>query len=268
MPSVSAGTPDCIPANRPATAALRVCDRRAASGDIAEAGSQRLQRVQISSRACLATHRQRCARASPQVATRQHVEERHERDKAEQGPRQLRTAPDLTAGRQVNPYEDHGDGMEETDQELEDLLHYLNLPGGAAGACPVPALGCQERAAVRRRYAVFAGPADEEPGAPSVTPCAAGSQVRRTSSCRGEGCPGHQAQVAGQRLPGARSGFSARSLITERDQPTGGSRACNRRYRASGYRVLGQRWRPEQLICRLGVSQRSRRFSGGSRSPR
>ena len=50
--------------------------------------------------------------------------------------------------------------MEETDQELADLLHSLNLPGGAAGACPVPALGCQERAAVRRRYAVFAGPAE------------------------------------------------------------------------------------------------------------
>jgi hypothetical protein len=70
MPSVSAGTLDCIPANWPATAALRARDRRAASGDIAEAGSQRLQRVQISSRARLASHRQRCARASPQVATR------------------------------------------------------------------------------------------------------------------------------------------------------------------------------------------------------
>ncbi len=179
---------------------LRACDRRAASGDIAEAGSQRLQRVQISSRARLAAHRHRCARASPQVATGEHVEERHERDKAEQGPRQLRTAPDITAGRQVNPYEDHGDGMEETDQELEDLLHYLNLPWGAAGACPVPALRCQESAAVRRMYAVFTGPAHEEPGAPSVTPRAARSQVQRTSSCRGQGCPGHQARVAGQRV--------------------------------------------------------------------
>ena len=37
-------------------------------------------------------------------------------------------APDITPGGQVDPDEDHGDGMEETDQELENFLHYLNLP--------------------------------------------------------------------------------------------------------------------------------------------
>ena len=39
-----------------------------------------------------------------------------------------------------------------------------------------------------------------------------------------------------ERLPGARFGFSARNLITERDQPTGGSRACNRRCSGAGCR--------------------------------
>ena len=259
MPSVSAGPPDCIPANRPATAALRARDRRAASGDIAEAGSQRLQRVQISSRACRAAHRQRCARASPQVATRQHVEERHERDKAEQGPRQLRTAPDLTAGRQVNPYEYHGDGMEETDQELEDLLHYLNLPGAPRAPARSVRLGA-------RKGPQFAGGTRSSPDprtkspAPSVTPCAARSQVRRTSSCRGEGCPGHQAQVAGQRLPGAPFGFPARSLITERDQPTGGSRACNRRSaRLAGKKARSFTAHPNEHSARRSVRVRGSR---------
>src|SRR5215831_3600211 len=82
----------------------------------------------------LVTGCRRCA-GSPQVATRKHVEERHDRDKTEQSPGQLRTASDIATGGQVDPYEDHGDGMKETDQELEDLLHYLNLPAalGAAG---------------------------------------------------------------------------------------------------------------------------------------
>ena len=90
--------------------------------------------------------------ASPQVATREHVEERHERDKAEHSPRELRNAPDIAAGGQVDPYQDHGDGMEETDQELEDLLHYPNLPAARGAPVRSPRLSAERvRAAERPR---------------------------------------------------------------------------------------------------------------------
>ena len=66
---------------------------------------------------------------SPQVATREHVEKRYERDEAEHGPCQFRAAANIPASGQVNPHQDYGNGMEEADQEFEDLLHCLNLPG-------------------------------------------------------------------------------------------------------------------------------------------
>ena len=69
------------------------------------------------------------APASPQLATREHVEKRHQRDETEHGPCQLRAAADIPAGGKVNPHQDHGNGMEEADQEFKDLLHCLNLPG-------------------------------------------------------------------------------------------------------------------------------------------
>src|ERR1700686_4242862 len=65
---------------------------------------------------------------SPEVAAGEHVEERHERDQAEHGPCQLRAAPDFTAGGQENTHKDHGEGMDETDKELKNLLHDPNLP--------------------------------------------------------------------------------------------------------------------------------------------
>jgi hypothetical protein len=77
----------------------------------------------------LAMYCRRRAPASPQLATREHVEKRHQRDETEHGPCQLRAAADIPAGGQVNPHQDHGNGMEEADQEFEDLLHCLNLPG-------------------------------------------------------------------------------------------------------------------------------------------
>jgi hypothetical protein len=88
-----------------------------------------LQRAEISSSARMATYCHRRAPALPQFATREHVEERHQRDETEHGPCQLRAAADIPAGGQVNPHQDHGNGMEEADQEFEDLLHRLNLPG-------------------------------------------------------------------------------------------------------------------------------------------
>ena len=101
-------------------------------------GAQHPRRVKVRSRARLATHRHRRAPVSPQVATGQHIEERHGRNKAEQSPCQLRTAPDITTGCQVNPHEDHGDGVEETDQELQNLLHHLKVLGALRAACPGP----------------------------------------------------------------------------------------------------------------------------------
>jgi hypothetical protein len=55
------------------------------------------------------------APASPQLATREHVEKRHQRDETEHGPCQLRAAADIPAGGQVNPHQDYGNGMEEAD---------------------------------------------------------------------------------------------------------------------------------------------------------
>jgi hypothetical protein len=88
-----------------------------------------LHRAGISSSARLATYCQRRASTSPQLATREYVEKRHQRDQTEHGPCQLRAPADIPAGGQVNPHQDHGNRMEEADQEFEDLLHRLNLPG-------------------------------------------------------------------------------------------------------------------------------------------
>ena len=52
----------------------------------------------------------------------------------------------------VKPDQDHGDGMEEADQELKNLLHHLNLPG-AVGIRP------------RRAAADFLGQVDTADGA-------------------------------------------------------------------------------------------------------
>ena len=52
--------------------------------------------------------------------------------------------------------------MKETDQELKNLLHYLNLPGALRVPVRVRALQCQDNGRVRRRYVAFAGPAHEE----------------------------------------------------------------------------------------------------------
>jgi hypothetical protein len=62
--------------------------------------------------------------------------------------------------------------MEETDQEFEDLLHYLNLPGTLRVPVRIRALQCQDSGRVRRRYVAFAGPAREER-------CATGDPVCR-----------------------------------------------------------------------------------------
>ena len=75
--------------------------------------------------------------------------------------------PDITAGGQVDPNEDHGDRMEEADQEFEDLLHYLNLP--AALAARVRSLRIDAgTAGVCRTSALSAEPVHVVAGAPQV----------------------------------------------------------------------------------------------------
>src|ERR1039458_4595468 len=60
---------------------------------------------------------------SPQVAAGEHVDERHKWDQTEDGPRHLGAAPDIGARSQVNPNEDDGERMQQTDEEFEKLLH-------------------------------------------------------------------------------------------------------------------------------------------------
>jgi hypothetical protein len=71
---------------------------------------------------------------SPEVAAREYVEERHERDQGKHRPRHLRQGADIAASRQVDPDQDHGDRMQEADQELKNLLHVFRIYRGAATA--------------------------------------------------------------------------------------------------------------------------------------
>lgn len=118
---------------------LRPCRAEGRLPIPAISSAPRPQRAEISSPARLATYWATDAPASPQFATREHVEERHQGDETEHGPCQLRAAPDIPAGGQVNPHQDHGNGMEETDQDFENLLHRLNLPGAVWAPVRYPA---------------------------------------------------------------------------------------------------------------------------------
>ena len=66
----------------------------------------------------------------PQVAPSEYVQERHQWDKTEDPPRQfpaqLQVRP---VGGEIDPHQDHGEGMQKTDQDLKKLLHSLKLPG-------------------------------------------------------------------------------------------------------------------------------------------
>lgn len=73
--------------------------------------------------------------------------------------------------------------MKETDQEFEDLLHYLNLPA-ALGA---PARSLRIRAGsvrVRPTSALSPNPAHEEPGAPTVTRVPLAARFSNSLICR------------------------------------------------------------------------------------
>jgi hypothetical protein len=77
------------------------------------------------------------ARGLPEVAAGQHVHKRHQRNQAEQPPGQLLPAGQVTARREVDPYQDHRQRVEKADQELQKLLH--NRPPYPVAGPPVPA---------------------------------------------------------------------------------------------------------------------------------
>src|SRR5215472_587900 len=75
----------------------------------------------------------------PQIAAGEHVNERHQRDQAEGGPRDLRARADVGPGRQVDPHENDGERMEQADDQLEKLLHIARIYPPAHRATPVAA---------------------------------------------------------------------------------------------------------------------------------
>src|SRR5215472_244940 len=72
----------------------------------------------------------------PQIAAGEHVNERHQRDEAEDGPRDLRARADVGPGRQVDPHENDGERMEQADDQLEKLLHIARIYPPARRATP------------------------------------------------------------------------------------------------------------------------------------
>ena len=91
----------------------------------------------------------------PQIAASKHVQERYKRDKSEDPPHQLPAHTQVRpVGGQVDPHQHNGYGMQETDQNLEKLLHALNLPraGWAVPGLPSEATA---HAAVRVSFGVW-----------------------------------------------------------------------------------------------------------------
>jgi hypothetical protein len=58
-----------------------------------------------------------------EIAAGQHVDERHERDYPEDGPRELNAAAQVVTRRQVDPHQDYSQRVKETEQQLYQLLH-------------------------------------------------------------------------------------------------------------------------------------------------
>lgn len=65
---------------------------------------------------------------SPEIAAGEHVDKRHERDETEDTPGQFRAATEVVPGCQVDPHEDDGDRVNETDKELEEFFHCPVIP--------------------------------------------------------------------------------------------------------------------------------------------
>jgi hypothetical protein len=155
--------------------------------------------------------------------------------------------------------------MEEADQELEDLLHYLNLPGARRRPVRFRA-SVQESARVRRTPALYAEPAHEEPAAPSVTPRAAHSQVQQSrphlphAACCVRAAMGRWAVCARQyRLQGLAQPGRGGQVGPVRLRETSGIAGSH------GCRVTGMRTQPVPLCLSASAAPlRSRRTPSGS----
>jgi hypothetical protein len=74
----------------------------------------------------------------PQITAGEYVQERHQRDQTEDPPRQFPARLQIRpVGGQIDPHQDHGEGMQKTDQDLKKLLHNLKLPGRRGSSRPV-----------------------------------------------------------------------------------------------------------------------------------
>jgi hypothetical protein len=82
----------------------------------------------------------RAAAGLPQITPSDYVQDRHQRDETQDRPHQFSASPQIRpVGGQVDPHEDYSHGMQETNQDLKELLHKLNLPR-SAGAVPAPVI--------------------------------------------------------------------------------------------------------------------------------
>src|SRR5450755_1587019 len=109
--------------------------------------------------------RVRAAAGLPQIAPSEYVQERHQRDKTEDPPRQFSARAQVRpVGGQVDPHEDDSHGMQKANQDLKQLLHHLNLPrpaesGSIAVSSTAPLdeeIGRRNQRAPRRRSPVTA----------------------------------------------------------------------------------------------------------------
>jgi organic hydroperoxide reductase OsmC/OhrA len=70
-----------------------------------------------------ALHQVRLTARLPEITSGQHVQERDERDQAENGPGDLGHGAQVRPDCQVDPHEDHRYRMENADKQFQDLLH-------------------------------------------------------------------------------------------------------------------------------------------------
>ena len=144
-------SPPCGRTSSSAADACHRCTGCAAPGDLSRS---------VSDQPAVADHvvaaGVRAAAGLPQITPSDYVQERHQRDETQDRPHQFSASPQIRpVGGQVDPHEDYSHGMQETNQDLKELLHKLNLPrsagAGPAGADAVSALRIRARYRLRRR---------------------------------------------------------------------------------------------------------------------
>src|SRR5581483_8641889 len=83
--------------------------------------------------------RDRGAATSEEVAPGQDVQEGHERDQPEDGPRELADGGQVCAGQQVDPHEHYRQRVDNAEQEFYQLLHGTSRTGLDGLSLPVEA---------------------------------------------------------------------------------------------------------------------------------